>query len=314
MASFNYPFSIQKDTKAIAAEVQGNFDSLRTWILANLLAIDDTPKMTSQLTLPGQPTVGQHAVTKTYADALVPVGVMMDYGGDNAPTGWLLCDGQTYSTTGQYADLFAVIGYKYDTSLSPGGTFRVPDRRYRVSVGAGPLNGSGTNRTVGSKIGTTTVAQHQHTTPNHSHTLVHTHTIDHNHESVSTGNDTAHTHDINHDHPSATLSSDPTYDLVVQRSYNGSAQAVAVSGTSLSALNLDPSTFSVDIPPLGATSSGTGTAHTHTVDLPNFTGTSGPASSTTTSTANPTTDMTGETADPNFPPAVVNNVIIKAVA
>jgi len=77
-----------------------------------------------------------------------PTGAVIDFAGSSAPTGWLLCNGSSYSTT-TYASLFAVIGYTYGGS---GASFNVPDARGRATIGVG--QGSGlTNRTLASKVG-----------------------------------------------------------------------------------------------------------------------------------------------------------------
>lgn len=73
-----------------------------------------------------------------YADA--PVGSIQAYGGNSAPWGWLLCQGQAISRA-TYAELFNVIG----TSFGAGDgstTFNVPDLRETVPVGSG-TRGSG---------------------------------------------------------------------------------------------------------------------------------------------------------------------------
>jgi len=60
---------------------------------------------------------------------LVPTGVILSYGGANAPTGWLLCDGRAISRT-TFAGLFAVLS----TSFGVGDgstTFNLPDLRGR---------------------------------------------------------------------------------------------------------------------------------------------------------------------------------------
>lgn len=60
---------------------------------------------------------------------LVPPGAIMSYGGSNAPTGWLLCDGAAVSRT-LYANLFAAIGTTF--GLGDGiNTFNLPDMRGR---------------------------------------------------------------------------------------------------------------------------------------------------------------------------------------
>ena len=68
-----------------------------------------------------------------------PVGAIMAYAGDTAPTGWLLCQGQTVSRTA-YPALYAVLGDTYGAGDGTT-TFALPDLRRRVAVGAG---GTGT--------------------------------------------------------------------------------------------------------------------------------------------------------------------------
>lgn len=68
-----------------------------------------------------------------YADA--PIGAIQSYGGETAPTGWLICDGSTLSRT-DYAELFAVIGINFGEGDGET-TFGIPDLRECVPVGAG---------------------------------------------------------------------------------------------------------------------------------------------------------------------------------
>lgn len=73
----------------------------------------------------------------------LPLGLVIPYAGVDPlpPKCYLLCDGSSYSTTGEYADLFKVIKYTY-TYDSPGGsTFQVPDMRSRFPLG---VTGPGT--------------------------------------------------------------------------------------------------------------------------------------------------------------------------
>jgi microcystin-dependent protein len=58
-------------------------------------------------------------------------GTIVAYGGTSAPTGWLLCDGTSYTTTAQ-ATLFAAIAYNFGGS---GANFNVPDLRGRFLRG-----------------------------------------------------------------------------------------------------------------------------------------------------------------------------------
>lgn len=62
-----------------------------------------------------------------------PTGSVIDFAGATPPTGYLLCDGASYSTT-TYSGLFAVIGYTFG---GLDGSFNVPDCRGRVSIGSG---------------------------------------------------------------------------------------------------------------------------------------------------------------------------------
>lgn len=58
---------------------------------------------------------------------LTPIGSIVMSGqntNDPPPTGWLFCNGGSYSTTGTYAALFSVIQYRFGGS---GSSFNVPD-------------------------------------------------------------------------------------------------------------------------------------------------------------------------------------------
>jgi hypothetical protein len=57
-------------------------------------------------------------------------GMIMPYGGDTPPEGWLLCNGITISTT-TYSALFGVVGYRYGGS---GNLFAVPDMRHSTKA------------------------------------------------------------------------------------------------------------------------------------------------------------------------------------
>lgn len=74
---------------------------------------------------------------------IMPVGVILPYGGSSAPTGFLLCDGDAVSRT-TYSALFAAIG----TSFGVGNgstTFNLPDMRGRVPLGLDNLGGVSAN-------------------------------------------------------------------------------------------------------------------------------------------------------------------------
>lgn len=63
---------------------------------------------------------------------LLPSGIILPYGGATAPTGWLFCNGASYSRT-TYANLFAAIGTAHGTV--DGNSFNVPDLRGRFIRG-----------------------------------------------------------------------------------------------------------------------------------------------------------------------------------
>jgi microcystin-dependent protein len=83
--------------------------------------------------------------TQINAVSSVPSGVMLDFAGTVAPTGYLLCDGSSYLVA-TYPALFAAIG----TTWGGGGpTFNVPNMSRRIAMGSG---GAGT-ATIGNSVG-----------------------------------------------------------------------------------------------------------------------------------------------------------------
>jgi microcystin-dependent protein len=93
----------------------------------------------------------------------VPAGVITQFAGASAPTGWLLCQGQSVSTT-TYASLFAAIGYTYGGS---GSSFIIPNLQGRVPVGLDGSQGEFLQlaQTGGSKTHPLTVSE----MPSHGH-------------------------------------------------------------------------------------------------------------------------------------------------
>lgn len=80
-----------------------------------------------------------------------PLGTINAFGGNTAPDGWLMCQGQAVSRT-TYADLFAVIGTAFGSG-DGSSTFNVPDFRESVAKGAGL-----TGKTVGAHVSTNGLA------------------------------------------------------------------------------------------------------------------------------------------------------------
>ncbi len=133
----------------------------------------------------------------TPSKALVPLGVVLMFGGSDAPAGYLLCQGQ--STAG-YPALAAIVGAN------------VPDLRDRFVVGAG---GAYASKAVGGAdtvtLSSAQNAQHSHVEGSHSHSW-----------SGSTGTDGFHTHTI------------PRADGTSADGLGGNARTINTSFTTLS--------------------------------------------------------------------------------
>jgi microcystin-dependent protein len=65
----------------------------------------------------------------------VPTAAIMDFGGINVPTGWLLCDGTVYLNT-LYPVLAVALGNTYGGVA--GTSFAVPNLQAKFALGAGP--------------------------------------------------------------------------------------------------------------------------------------------------------------------------------
>lgn len=89
------------------------------------------------------------------ANALVPVGAILPYGGASSPNSdWLLCYGQAVSRS-TYSSLFAILSTSYGVGNGTT-TFNLPDLRGRTVVGNDAMGGSAANRTQRSTTLTTT--------------------------------------------------------------------------------------------------------------------------------------------------------------
>ena len=114
----------------------------------------------------------------------LPTGALMPYAGASAPTGYLLCDGSSVSSS-SYLALHAVISNTYGGSAYTGAgslSFNLPDLRGRLPMGAGTgtgQNASGTGapsgtaqtaRTRGQWLGEETHLLTTAEMPSHNHT------------------------------------------------------------------------------------------------------------------------------------------------
>ena len=93
------------------------------------------------------------------------LGQIIMFGGNFAPRGWALCDGQLLPIS-QYSALFSILGTTYGGDGRT--TFALPDMRGRVAVHAG--NGPGlSDYRLGAKSGVETVTLTEAQIPNHTH-------------------------------------------------------------------------------------------------------------------------------------------------
>jgi microcystin-dependent protein len=178
---------------------------------------------------------------------------------NTAPTDWLICDGAAVSRT-TYATLFALVGTTYGVGNNST-TFNLPNLKGSVAVGrdSAQTEFDALGEVGGSK---TSVAPH-------------THGIDHDHASFATTDGAgSHSHSL---------------------LYAGGSFTFSGASTTGGNVNwfLGNSAFG------GAITVGSGGGHNHTIDVPNFTGTSGAASAAATSG--------------NLQPYTVLNYIIKAL-
>jgi len=146
------------------------------------VAVPGTLAVTSNTTVGGD-----LAVTGTITQgggSIFPAGIIWEYGGSSAPTGWLLCDGSAVSRT-TYAALFAVLGTAYGSG-DGSTTFNVPDKRGKFGIGVDGTYTRGS--TGGAASGTTSTAgSHNHTGLSGSTTLTTAQIPAHNHSVTDPG-------------------------------------------------------------------------------------------------------------------------------
>lgn len=87
------------------------------------------------------------------------------FGGNFAPRGWALCDGQLLPIS-QYSALFSILGTVYGGDGRT--TFALPDLRGRTPIGQGNGPGLSSNR-LGQKGGRETITLTINELPSHSH-------------------------------------------------------------------------------------------------------------------------------------------------
>lgn len=161
----------------------------------------------------------------------------------SAQPGWLMLDGTSHLNANvEYPDLWAIV----PAAWKSGTTLLLPNMTDAVLMGGGVL---------GTLAGTNSRTLVTANLPIHAHTIAHTH-------------EHVHTHTITHDHANttATASGSHAHEVSMRANPDGTTAPAGGQGTILGT---------------GGTTSTDG-SHTHPVDIPTFTGSSGAASDATT--------------------------------
>jgi microcystin-dependent protein len=132
MADLVLAYDIINDTTADAIPVQANYTRIEAYVNNNVIRTDGATVMAAPLQLFGDPVSPNDAVRKGFLDMVMPVGVILPYGGSAVPGGvWAIANGADLSTT-VYPDLFAAFAYRFGGA---GSTFKLPNFAGRVPVG-----------------------------------------------------------------------------------------------------------------------------------------------------------------------------------
>ena len=136
MATAAVTYTFANGTNADGTQVNSNFTSVVNFLNTEVVQRDASVAFTAIPSLPAtDPTTANQAVRKSYVDNYTPAGVITQYGGSSAPTGWLLCQGQAISRTNSlYTRLFTAISTTYGAGDGTT-TFNVPNLQGRIPVG-----------------------------------------------------------------------------------------------------------------------------------------------------------------------------------
>jgi microcystin-dependent protein len=186
----------------------------------------------------GAPTSPNDIPTKNYVDSIIiPVGAVMHFAMNAAPTNWLKANGASLDRTA-YSKLFAAIGTTYGSAT--GSTFNIPDLRGEFIRGFDDGRGLDAGRGFGSAQASD-FASHTHPASSGTESAGHTHSFSDSSSSTSAGGSHAHTVDVNHNSgvwaiggggPPTANSNNSGTDIVYTTSTVGNhTHTVAVSGT-----------------------------------------------------------------------------------
>lgn len=216
-----------------------------------------------------------------------PAGIIQQFGGTSAPTGYLICDGSAVSRT-NYSSLFTAIGTSYGAG-DGSTTFNLPDLRQRVPVGK---HSSGTFSMLGGTGGAENTTLSVSNLPSHAHDV--------NPASFTSGSESSHTHSINP--PSTTTSSDGNHTHSYVDEHESSRDQV----------DYPDETWVSDTQTAETKTTGSAGSHTHTVNIASFTSGAGSSHTHAVDVPNTTSTAVGSgTSFSNVQPYIVVNYIIK---
>lgn len=219
------------------------------------------------------------AVTETELDSavvskLLPAGTIAATIKSSADTGWLLLDGTTVTgAQSTYPALWAVA----PTAWKSGANLVLPTMANKMLFGQ-------STTTLGASGGANSKTIASANLPTHQHT------IDHDHPAkVSSGQSQSHTHSIAHNHAAQTFSistSPHDHTLTVYNAgaftyphsvndFSGQGGTVAATINNFVSSVTVTGSVTVDLDNFTGSSGNASQDHTHTVDLDNFTGNSG---------------------------------------
>jgi microcystin-dependent protein len=144
LSKLDLQYDLVNYTPANAAPPEANFNRIEQHTNQELIERDGTVAMRAQLRLVGDPVNDLDAAPKQYVDQVLPIGIVMMYGGAGAPPGgrWAVCNGAELESA-TYPQLFAIIANNFSPGGTPAGRFHLPNLTDRFAVGTGSIGGLG---------------------------------------------------------------------------------------------------------------------------------------------------------------------------